>query len=434
MTSRYGYWPIDNAAACQYKWSWSTIFLSQGSSSSCHRCEHWFFEPEEFDIFHNHPGKIGDREKMLQGEWPGNGCEYCKKQEDAGGQSERTAYVNYADLVPPEMKVDPTATHVTPRLLEVYFTNLCNQACVYCTGMFSSVIQAEIDKWGPLGDHAFLEGFTPNPRYEEYKAKFWQWMHTNAHHLYVFQILGGEPMYQPEFEECLDFFETHPCPHLDWRIFSNLKHDEARLVKKIDRIESLIERGLIKSFEIVCSHDCWGAEAEFARYGEKIENWKNNFEMLLTKPFVKLHIHSTISSLTLPSMAEFYRRIGEWRKQRPDITYGWNTVVNPQHFNPDIFGPYVMQYVDDLIAAVPVETDRDRSEIKYLDGIRKQIAASEINPQRLNNLRMLLDEIDRRRGTDWKSIYPWMVEAFDFEIPADFRDLKLQQIIPIKAK
>jgi hypothetical protein len=72
--------PIKTNTACQFKWTWSTLFLSVGTSSSCHRCKGWDVTNHMQD-FHNHPGKLGDREKMLEGLWPGNGCEYCKKIE-----------------------------------------------------------------------------------------------------------------------------------------------------------------------------------------------------------------------------------------------------------------------------------------------------------------------------------------------------------------
>ena len=151
--------PIKTKTACQYKWTWSTVFLSTGTSSSCHRCKGWDVS-NMMDDFHNHPGKISDREKMLKGEWPGNGCEYCKKIEQAGGISERTGFINRSDLVPPEIekvKLGPYPTKVTPRILEVYFNNLCNQKCVYCSPYFSSLIQHEVEKYGPLSDEYHLD-------------------------------------------------------------------------------------------------------------------------------------------------------------------------------------------------------------------------------------------------------------------------------------
>ena len=82
-------WQLKTDPACQFKWTWSTLFLNFGTTSSCHRCKHWEVTVENFMDFHNLPGKVSDREKMLQGQWPGNGCEYCKVVEEAGGVSER---------------------------------------------------------------------------------------------------------------------------------------------------------------------------------------------------------------------------------------------------------------------------------------------------------------------------------------------------------
>src|SRR5258706_809795 len=101
--------PIVTDTACQYKWSWSTVFLSRGTTASCHRCKHWPITPETFMDFHNHPGKIGDREKMLAGEWPGNGCEYCRDVEGAGRPDERTSPVDHNGHLSTELAGQPRA-------------------------------------------------------------------------------------------------------------------------------------------------------------------------------------------------------------------------------------------------------------------------------------------------------------------------------------
>ena len=144
MTIEQKPFPIKTETACQLKWSHSTVFLTQQSSSSCHRVEGTTIG-EDFD-FHNTPAKIRDREQMLEGKWPGRGCEHCKEIEDAGGQSDRMLHLNFPGLgAPPEVAAgDLTATKVTPRWLEVYFSNLCNLACLYCGEHFSSTWQSEI--------------------------------------------------------------------------------------------------------------------------------------------------------------------------------------------------------------------------------------------------------------------------------------------------
>jgi hypothetical protein len=402
--------PIDTATACQFKWTWSTLFLSVGTSASCHRCKGWDVT-EHMQDFHNHPGKLEDRQKMLDGKWPGNGCEYCKKIEDSGGVSERTAYINSSPLAPKELRINPNELRVTPRILEVYFTNVCNQKCVYCSPFFSSLIQTEIDKHGPLETEYDLSGFTPRDDYEKLKADFWIWMEKNSRDLYQFQILGGEPLFQPEFEECLEFFERHEHPQTNWKIFSNLKHTPKKFKEKIERITKLIDDKKLLSFEIVCSMDCWGPQAEFSRHGMDLKEWEENFDILLNTPQVNISIHSTITPVTLPTMGDFYRKIMEWRKIRR-VDFGWNTVARPTFMNPEILGHHAAPFFADLLSTVPDDDHRKQ----YLIGFETQVINHEVDKDRLQRLYNYLDKIDKRRGTDWKSLYPYLVEVIEKEI------------------
>jgi hypothetical protein len=49
--------PIKTKTACQLKWNWSTVYLTEGKTASCHRTNHHTFNTDEFD-FHNTPSKI----------------------------------------------------------------------------------------------------------------------------------------------------------------------------------------------------------------------------------------------------------------------------------------------------------------------------------------------------------------------------------------
>jgi hypothetical protein len=128
------YFPIKTATACQLKWTWSTLFLNDGTTSSCHRVGRHQVALEDFDNFHNTPIKIDQRNTMLEGKWPqplpymqdDEGCRYCQKIEEAGGQSDRMYHNQIPDLSPPELEYDPPATNVTPRILEVFLSNTCN--------------------------------------------------------------------------------------------------------------------------------------------------------------------------------------------------------------------------------------------------------------------------------------------------------------------
>lgn len=408
--------PIKTKTACQYKWTWSTLYLSHGQTNSCHRVIGGHLDAHNFKNFHNLPEKIRDRELMLKGEWPDNECNYCKRIEDAGGISERSGYINQLDMVPPELDLDPTATHVTPRILEVYFSNLCNQSCVYCGPMFSSVIENEIRKYGPISKRYYMDGkWEMNPLYTQWKTEFWEWMHENSKHLYDFQVLGGEPMFQPEFEECLDFFETHENPNLNWKMFSNLKHDHEKFKIKINKIAALIKNQKIKNMQIVCSIDCWDQEQEYARNGMSLKNWEENFNYLLTIPEINILIQATISPITIPTAYKLVEKVIEWNKIK-QVHMGWNVVANPPFLDPSIFGHYLTEYVDKLITIAQQLKIPHFPDISYLDGFGIQIKSSPVNKPMLDELRNYLDELDKRRNQNWRSIYPWMDEIFIKEL------------------
>ena len=154
--SKYKFFPIKTATSCALKWEWSTIFLNDGTTSSCSRVGRHPVALEDFDNFHNIPEKIKQRETMLRGEWPqpepylnpDDGCRYCEKIEIVGGQSDRQFHLQVPDLTPKELDSMPWATKITPTILEVFINNTCNLACTYCHPQNSSQIEAENIKFG----------------------------------------------------------------------------------------------------------------------------------------------------------------------------------------------------------------------------------------------------------------------------------------------
>ena len=125
---------------CMYKWTWSTIRLMEGSTNSCHRVKSDKLKPENYKNFHNTPTKLLHRQSMQNGHWPGDGCEYCRDIELAGGHSDRMDLNQDTWLAPKELEDKSSAIKLTPRLVEVYFNNLCNLNCIYCSGEYLSLI------------------------------------------------------------------------------------------------------------------------------------------------------------------------------------------------------------------------------------------------------------------------------------------------------
>lgn len=396
--------PIKTATACQLKWTWSTIFLTTETTASCHRTNHHKFNTEKFD-FHNTPSKIDDRKRMLDSAWPQKGCNYCQDIEASGGASDRITNLDFPGIhAPPELDQNINAVHVTPRMLEVYFDNTCNLKCLYCGPHFSSLWDAENVRHG---DPAFVK----STNMELNKHKLFEWLKQHGHNLTVFNILGGEPLYQPELEQCLALFEQYPAPELKLQMFSNLNARLPYLQKIIQRVKTLIDTGCIREFEITASLDCWGAPQEYVRYPLNLQEWEQNFEYLLNEPWINLIINSTVTPLTVKTLPDLLYKINQWSQTRKVYHYQ-NSVNGPDHMFIDLFGDIFHEDFDRAISLKPDHTPEDLASKNYLIGIAKQSQACGPKPKQIRELFDFLNTMDQRRHTSWPQVFPWLVDEF----------------------
>jgi hypothetical protein len=413
--------PIQTQTACLLKWAWSTVYLAKGTSSSCHRTLQAPIPADKFESFHNLPNKIDARNKMLRGEWPKGGCEYCEKIEVAGGMSDRQYQLDAGhdqDRTPVELFLNPTEVEVVPTVLEIYFSNTCNMACLYCGSNFSSKWEEENKKFGMFKKGIVEFGWPDrwNPNYERMLADFWRYLEDKDRykHIRYYQILGGEPFFQKEFDMSMDFWEAHPNPDLTFNIISNLKVAPKKFQHYIDRFGKMIESGALKRLQITGSIDAWGPQQEYVRWGLDLKEWTENFEYLLDKPWVQPCINSAISALTVKTVPELIRRMNAWNDRCTDnrqIAYSFMTIQDTQRpwMDPAIFGADVF---DDDFAAILAEmrntNEAERSAREHMEGIRKQVVSAKQNTKLINALKDYLNEMDRRRNTDWKLLFPWL--------------------------
>lgn len=414
--------PINTETGCLLKWAWSTVFLRQGRSSSCHRTDQTPIPPENFASFHNLPNKIRAREMMLRGEWPQEGCQYCEKIEQAGGMSDRQ-YQLFAghdqDRTPQELLSNPTATEVVPTILEIYFNNTCNMSCLYCGAHFSSKWDEENRRYGEYRNagntvHFGWDNKQPDLDYANMLEQFWSYLHDQERykHIRQYQIAGGEPFYQDELEQSIEFWDQHPNPELVFNFITNLKVKPKKFQETIDRLGRMVSEGKIKKIQISSSLDCWGPQQEYVRWGLDLTEWTENFEYLLDKTFVQQCINSAISPLTIKTVPELIERMNAWNARKPHdhrITYSFMSVMAPNYMDPAIFGAGVFE--EDfarICSALPNHTPYDQVVIDHMAGIGRQIANTPRNVPMINGLKDYLTEIDRRRGTNWQELFLWL--------------------------
>lgn len=406
--------PIRTATACQSKWTWSTIFLNQLSTASCHKVSPVPFSLEDFDNFHNVPKKIADRKLMLEGKWPTGGCEYCQVIEESGGWSDRQHNLEIRNLTPPELETDPTAVIVTPRLLEIFAQNTCNLSCTYCNSNLSSKIEQENKKFGAFSkngvDIPVID--IPTSATKEYFEKFFTWLEKNILVLRRLHLLGGETMIQHELmTRTLDIIENHPNPELELCVFSNLNTPRKYWDLYTNRIKDLQHHRHLKVFDLVASIDCWGAEAEYVRSGLNLHKFEEYFAWASEQhDWMRLTVNQTITSLTMRTMADLIDKISVYNKHK-HIGHYFQFYVGPQMFqHPKQYAyDFWAKDFENIFKAMPTHTPAQLEAIPRMQGIQAHLQQStQHNFEEINKLHVYLDELDRRRNTNWRSTFPYL--------------------------
>lgn len=428
----YKTFPIKTATACQLKWNYSTVFLTTLKTASCHRVEPNSFDLESFD-FHNTKEKLSARTDMLQGQWPGHGCEHCKNIEDAGGISDRIIHLDFPGFrAPVELDATPKEIRVTPRILEIYFSNICNLKCVYCTPKFSSQINQENKKHGPFYSNGVVVKSIDIPEeFSEATEKMFSWLDNNVHLLDKLHVLGGEPFIQKETQRLLNFLTTKKLPTLTLTIFSNLTIDHEKFKNYVALLKHVQQTSKLHQINIIGSLDCWGKPAEYIRNGLDLELFEKNFLYLLNETNFILNINSTISPLSAATLPDLIEKINQWSSIRNVYWTMMKTGDHP-HLHPTIFGDKILS--NGLTQALDqFNTFNDPEKIKYKEyfaGILREIEKSKPSKARQLQLRIYLEELDRRRNTKYTTTFPWIYEILNeladpegLEPPtADFED------------
>tara|TARA_B100000519_G_scaffold197603_1_gene205676 strand:- start:570 stop:1874 length:1305 start_codon:yes stop_codon:yes gene_type:complete len=411
--------------ACQLKWTQSTVYLTDGISASCHKAGFGKYLTENGEInFHNTPNKIEDRRKMLRGEWPGNGCEHCKHIEEVGGESDRTVHLQMEGTTAPlELDTEPEAVKVTPRILEVYWGNTCNQKCIYCAAHYSSQIHQEEKRFGMFDKEGVKlnhNHFKMNPNIERDTELLFQWFDKNLHNLHKIIVLGGEPFLQKETFRFIEMLERSSYPDLTLVFFSNHNVEHERFRGWMDRLEALQKSGRLDKIQIFFSCDALGDEGEYVRTGLDLKLALKNFEYILYNTKIEQGINSALTVTAVPGMPALAKYINDCSKIKP-IYWSMTKAANRDdqtspYLYPGIFGSKINDWgLSEAIDLFDVNTNGYPDSVKvnhkkFMQGNMTEFSGQTSDPKRLRQFKIYLDELDRRRGTDWTKVYPQMFE------------------------
>jgi len=104
-------------------------------------------------------------------------------------------------------------------------------------------------------------------------------------------------------------------------------------------------------------------------------------------------------------MAEFVQQVNQWRAVRP-IEQRFLAITFPSYMAPITFGNILEQDFNCVLDLIPQDDDNRQ----MLEHIKQECKKHELNTVSINKLVQFLNEIDHRRGTDWRSVFPWLNE------------------------
>jgi sulfatase maturation enzyme AslB (radical SAM superfamily) len=333
-----------------------------------------------------------------------------------------------------------------PKYVEVAFSNACNFKCSYCGPSFSSAWMQEIkvegayptlDKFNDL-DGLIAEGKVPILHTEEnpYVEAFWKWWPDLYRDLHTFRITGGEPLMSKDTWGVLDYIINEPNPNKKLRlaINSNLGVPDKLIDRLIEKIQIIEDKGLVEEFIIFTSVDGFGEQAEYIRNGLNWDQFDKNVNRVLSScKKVSITVMSTFNALSVPSY-----------KKLIDYIYGLKTkyTSTDRYWNSAVFldTSYLRYPKHQTVKVLPKEFAHTILEsARHMDylGIprfeHQHVGYSDVEIQKvkrtydwmlveqdedvlLKNRRdfgVFFKEHDRRRNTDFKTVYPELEEFYE---------------------
>jgi hypothetical protein len=299
-----------------------------------------------------------------------------------------------------------------------------------------------------------------------YLTAFWRWWPELYKKLEVFRMTGGEPLMDVNTFKVLDYIYEHPNAWLEVSVTTNMCPPDPKLfdnfINKLQKLEEIqiwkdderfnpgsgnnwYVNMALKNFALFVSLDSVGSQAEYIRTGLNYELMQQNVSRILSETNnTSVTFINTFNILSVFGLKDYLKYILELRREYSRDNQGTKNIkiVDPYHEHPDFqihphqriwFDIPLLRYPDWMaINRLPQKFDhylenaiaymRENAETgdfvgfydfeidkvqRNLDWMREHRDASDT--QR-NNLLLHLEQHDSRRGTNYREIFPELIE------------------------
>lgn len=434
---------------CGAKWYQSTVWLGNGTTSSCnHPVPHKIpLEElaESYKALHNTKYKKMVRKQMLEGERPEE-CDYCWRIENLNEDliSDRTYRSNrFSDEDLWAAKdIHGYQENVDPQYLEVAFDANCNFGCMYCNSGFSTTWQTEIKTKGPYQnmltvdakayniDSKYANPYGQKNEGNPYTEAFLKWWEADLQYsLKRICITGGEVTMSPTFWNLIDWWKDHPECKVSLAVNTNLG-------VKQELIERLIQSThYTQHFGLHTSCEATGEHAEYIRDGLDYVVWVKNLRAILERGKVNyVFILTTINMLSIFTLTDFLDDMIEIKKDYPNIPFLFSLKIltfpsfqsmeilphNIRNEQADIIEKWVQKnwYEQEETSEgrgylILSDFERLKRLIEYLRDFDEASVLRASVDSRIKDFKTFFTEYDKRRNLSFVNTFPQLADWYN---------------------
>lgn len=266
----------------------------------------------------------------------------------------------------------------------------------------------------------------PQREHNPYVEAFWRWWPDLYRGLHTFRITGGEPLMSKDTFKLLQLIiaEENPNVNLLLGINSNFCVEPKLFDRFLDLCEQLLESKKIRKLEIYTSAEAFGDKAAYIRDGLDYALFMRNVQRV-SKLFgdrddFTLTFMCTYNALSVTSFSKFINDLVDVRSEYGlhcmyiDIPY----VRYPEMMDVKVLSTDYLDYMENTISDMHQHVENGLMHTSEVDKLKriinyyKSTTAVDQSVHRAN-LKAYTIELDRRRGTDFTTVFPEMKAYYE---------------------
>ena len=317
---------------------------------------------------------------------------------------------NFTDNAQPDGSVD-----WMPNSLDIRFGNLCNQKCIMCNPTFSNLWYEE--HYGYFKHNTFGQGsritviknektgkWIEPPELSWYEdPRWWPKFETMMPYLKHIYITGGEPMVTPAHDVMLDkLIESGYAKDVWLEYDSNCSAINNKIVERWSHF---------KRVDIRASADAIKEQYEVIRFGGKWEKFVTNIrklKQLQKESNNKIRLMSVSTCFQIATSMSIIET-EQWCKEE-GVDFHMRFLTGPEfHAVASLSNDAKIKLRDFYLQHIDKSTKASMI-VKYLDN---QLKTNTGNPKYVEEFKKFMNYLDTTRGTDWKKIFPDILDLLD---------------------